>query len=189
MAYVRLKPDDRRAQLLALAIPMFNERPYDDFSMDDLARAANVSKGLLYHYFPSKRALYLEGLRAAAAEMIAIGESDPGLPQAERLEIAVDAYLTYVREHAAAYRALLRGGIGTDPEVAAVVEEVREAIRDRVLAGFGVEQPRPRLRMAVTGWVGLVEAASLEWLARPAMSQEELLRILTAALPAIVSTL
>ncbi|HEY7200401.1 MAG TPA: TetR/AcrR family transcriptional regulator, partial [Candidatus Dormibacteraeota bacterium] len=95
----------------------------------------------------------------------------------------------YVREHAAAYRALLRGGIGTDPEVAAVVEEVREAIRDRVLAGFGVEQPRPRLRMAVTGWVGLVEAASLEWLARPAMSQDELLRILTLALPAIVSTL
>ncbi|HXM56867.1 MAG TPA: helix-turn-helix domain-containing protein [Candidatus Dormibacteraeota bacterium] len=189
MAYIRLSPDDRRAQLLALAIRMFTERPYDDFSMDDLAAAAGVSKGLLYHYFPSKRALYMEGLRAAAAEMMALGESDPGLPLDEQLEIAVDAYLTYVRDHAAAYRALLRGGIGTDPEVAAVAEEVRQAIRDRVLAAFGIDQPRPRLRLAVTGWVGLVEAISLEWLERQDLSQEELLRLLTAALPALLDTL
>jgi AcrR family transcriptional regulator len=189
MAYIRLSPDDRRAQLLALAIRMFTERPYDEFSMDDLAAAAGVSKGLLYHYFPSKRALYLEGLRAAAAEMMALGESDPSLPLADQLEIAVSAYLTYVRDHAAAYRALLRGGIGTDPEVAAVAEEVRQQIRDRVLASSGIEHPRPKLRLAVMGWVGFVEAVSLEWLEEREQSQEEVLRLLTAALPAILGAL
>ena len=187
MAYIRLSPDDRRAQLLELAIRMFTERPYDDFSMDELAGAAGVSKGLLYHYFPSKRALYLESLRAAAAEMMRLTRADPGLPAARQLETAVDAYLTYVREHAAGYRALLRGGIGTDPGVAAVAEEVRQAIRDRVLAGFGIDEPRPRLRLAVTGWVGLVEAASLDWLERADVSQEELVRLLTGALPAILA--
>jgi AcrR family transcriptional regulator len=189
MAYIRLSPDDRRAQLLELAIRMFTERPYDDFSMDELAGTAGVSKGLLYHYFPSKRALYLEVLRAAAADMMALTRTDPTRPQSEQLRTAVDAYLTYVREHAAGYRALLRGGIGTDPSVAAVAEEVRRAIRDRVLAASGIVEPRPRLRLAVTGWVGLVEAASLDWVERSDVSQEELVALLTSALPAILATL
>jgi AcrR family transcriptional regulator len=189
MAYIRLSPDDRRAQLLELAIRMFTERPYDDFSMDELAGLAGVSKGLLYHYFPSKRALYLEVLRAAAAELMALTRADATLPVADQLRTAVGAYLTYVREHAAGYRALLRGGIGTDPDVAAVADEVRRAIRDRVLAASGVLEPRPRLRLAITGWVGLVEASSLDWVERSDVSQEELLAMLTAALPAILATL
>ena len=189
MAYIRLSPDHRRAQLLELAIRMFTERPYDDFSMDELAGAAGVSKGLLYHYFPSKRALYMASLRAAASEMMAVTRTDAGLPRSEQLKAAVDAYLTYVREHAAGYRALLRGGIGADPGVAAVAEEVRRAMRDRVLAGFGIAEARPRLRLAVTGWVGLVEAASLDWLEHSDISQEELLELLTSALPAILATL
>src|SRR5262249_42314705 len=164
MAYVRLSPDDRRAQLLALAVRMFTERPYDDFSMDELAASASVSKGLLYHYFPSKRALYLEVLRGAAAELLALMQPQPGPPLAEQVRASLIAYLAYVRERASAYRAILRGGIGTDPEVVAVAEAVRRQIRDWILAGLQIRQPSPRLRITITGWVGLVEAASLDWL-------------------------
>src|SRR5215831_531124 len=120
MAYVRLSPDNRRAQLLSLAVRMFTERPYDDFSMDELAASAGVSKGLLYHYFPSKRGLYLEVLRSAAAELMGLMRLQPDLPPDEQLRAALLAYMTYVRDRADAYRAMLRGGIGTDPEVAAV---------------------------------------------------------------------
>ena len=45
---------------------MFSERAYDEVSIDDLARAAGVSKGLLYHYFPTKRDLYVAALGEAA---------------------------------------------------------------------------------------------------------------------------
>jgi AcrR family transcriptional regulator len=189
MAYVRLSPADRRARLLALALRMFTERPYDDFSMDEVAEEAGVSKGLLYHYFPSKRELYREALRAASAELLAVVETDRDLPRAERLDSAVRAYLTYVRDHAPAYRGLLRGGIGTDPEVAAVAEQVRKAMRERVLTGLGIDRPRPRLRLAVTGWIGMVEAASLDWLERSDVSLEELVRLLTSSLPAILDAL
>jgi AcrR family transcriptional regulator len=189
MAYIRLSPSVRRDQLLDLAVRMFTERPYDDFSMDDVAAAAGVSKGLLYHYFPSKRALYLEALRASADELLALVATDTSLPLERQLDVAVHSYLTYVRGHAAAYRALLRGGVGTDPEVAAVAEQVRQVIRERVLAGLGIEQPRPRLRLAVTGWVGMVEAASLEWLEGSSVSLEELQQLVTSWLPAILATL
>src|SRR5690349_7030029 len=113
MAYARLSPDDRRAQLLDLAVRMFAERPYDDFSMDELAAAAGVSKGLLYHYFDSKRSLYTEVLRGAAAELMGLMRPQPELPLADQLRAALLAYMTYVRERAALYRHKLR--IGTDP--------------------------------------------------------------------------
>src|SRR5512143_3545076 len=67
---VRLDNDERRAQLLALARKAFSDRSYDDVSIDDLAREAKISKGLLYHYFPTKRDLYVAGLREIAEELV-----------------------------------------------------------------------------------------------------------------------
>src|SRR5438105_8048215 len=112
-AYARLAPDERRAQLLALGIGLFSHRSYDDFSMDDVAEQAGVSKGLLYHYFPTKREFYIASLRAAASEMLELTDPPRGVPLPEQLRHGVDAYLRYAQDHAAAYRAVLRGGLGT----------------------------------------------------------------------------
>ena len=60
----RLLVDERRAQLLSLGLQLFGERSYDEVSIDELAREAQISKGLLYHYFPTKRDLYVAGLQA-----------------------------------------------------------------------------------------------------------------------------
>src|SRR5450432_4371562 len=68
---LRLDNDARRAQLLLLARKAFSDRSYDDVSIDDLAREAKISKGLLYHYFPTKRDLYVAGLREIANEIVA----------------------------------------------------------------------------------------------------------------------
>lgn len=189
MGNLRLSPDDRRAQLLALAVRMFTERPYDDFSMDDLAGTAGVSKGLLYHYFPSKRALYLEVLRGAASELLDLMRPEAGLPLPDQLRAALLAYMTYVRQRADAYRALLRGGIGNDPEVAEVAEDVRRAIRGRILASLGTPRPSPRLRVTVAGWVGLVEAASLDWLEHDDLDDVRLVDLLVDALDALLASL
>src|ERR1700752_3208113 len=67
---VRLDNDERRAQLLALARKAFSDRSYDEVSIDDLAREARISKGLLYHYFPTKRDLYVAGLAQIADELM-----------------------------------------------------------------------------------------------------------------------
>src|SRR5687767_328836 len=93
---IRLENDQRRAQLLALGVQAFSERTYDDVSIDDIAKAAGISKGLLYHYFPTKRDLYLAGLRATAAELIAsttAATSDMAMPPLERMRAGLDAYL------------------------------------------------------------------------------------------------
>ena len=62
----------------------------------------------------------------------------------------------------------MRGGIGSDPEVAAVLEKVRAGIVDEFLSGAPISavlRARPLSRIAIRGWIGMVEAVSIEWLA------------------------
>src|SRR3569623_1819861 len=81
---VRLDNDARRAQLLLRARKAFSDRSYDEVSIDDLAREAKISKGLRYHYFPTKRDLYVAGLREIAEELVLTLTSVPReLPPAD----------------------------------------------------------------------------------------------------------
>src|SRR5579871_3685522 len=82
----RLLVDERRAQLIALGIQVFGERPYDDVSIEDLARAAHISKGLLYHYFPTKRDFYVAAIGQATKDLLAKTSTARTLPPNERLE-------------------------------------------------------------------------------------------------------
>src|SRR3954447_89986 len=60
----RLEPDARREQILECAVRLFGERPYASVSTTDIAREAGVARGLLNHYFGTKRDLSLEVVRA-----------------------------------------------------------------------------------------------------------------------------
>jgi hypothetical protein len=104
-------------------------------------------------------------VRHSADEMQAVTETDPDLAPLERLSAGLDRYLEYVDTHARGYSTVLRAGIGSDREVAAIVEDVRSAMANRILDDFpGEAPPPPGVRIAVRGWVGFAEAASLEWL-------------------------
>src|SRR5688572_31898917 len=101
---VRLDNDERRAQLLQLARKAFSDRSYDDVSIDDLAREAKISKGLLYHYFPTKRDLYVAGLSEIAAELVAAITAVPvDLAPIERVRASLDAYLGHITRHSRAF--------------------------------------------------------------------------------------
>lgn len=189
---VRLDNDARRAQLLALARKAFADNSYDDCSIDDLAHEAKISKGLLYHYFPTKRDLYVAALREIADELVArVIAISVDLPPAERVRGGLDAYLGYLEHHARAFVALMRGGIGSDPEVAAIVEGVRKRLSDLLLEGSPFAKllgDSPRFTVAARGWIGFVEQVSIDWCADPRMSRGELIELLSQILFAIIST-
>ncbi len=180
----RLQLDERREQLLELGLQLFSERSYDEVAIDDIAKAAGISKGLLYHYFGSKRAFYVQVIRVAAARLLEATQPDSDLPDVERARAGIDAYLVYVSERAGAYRALMRGGIGVDPEVLGVIEDVRAEIIQRMMAGVGLEQPRPIFRNTARAWIGAVEAASLDWLEHQDIERETLVEMLLSSLGA-----
>ena len=68
-AYTRLDVDERRRQLLDLGAELFTRHGYEELSMAKIAKAAGISKALLYHYFPSKQAYFAATLEQAAAEL------------------------------------------------------------------------------------------------------------------------
>jgi AcrR family transcriptional regulator len=162
----RLDVDARRAQLLALGLDIFAARAYDDVPIDEIARAAGISKGLLFHYFPSKRHYYVATIREAARDLLAQTTAEHVEGPIARLEAGLDAYIAYISRHGPAYAAMLRGGIGSDPEVSAVVEETRGIFLARLMKGMPAATPTPLLRTALRAWLGFVEAAAIEWIER-----------------------
>jgi AcrR family transcriptional regulator len=63
-----------------VAFRVFAERGYDATSMDDVARAAGITKASIYHHVPSKEALLARGLDRALSALFAVLEE----PQAQR---------------------------------------------------------------------------------------------------------
>jgi AcrR family transcriptional regulator len=183
-ARARFPFDERRRRLLEIGLAAFSSRPYDEVSMDQLAAAAGVSKGLLYHYFPTKRDFYREVLVAAVEDMRRLTEPDPALPPPEQLRMGLTAFLDYARDHAAGFSALLRGGIGSDPEIARVVADFRRAVLERVLRALGVIGPGPELQLALRAWLGFAEAAALVWVEEGGVDRDLVGRLIARALHA-----
>jgi AcrR family transcriptional regulator len=179
--------ESRRDDLIRVGLELFSARPYHEVSIDDLAAAASVSKGLLYHYFPSKRDLYVALIRAAVDEMRDVTAPRGGPPGPERLRRSLDAYLDFVEHREQGFRAVLQGGIGADQEIWQIVEEMRTLTVERLMHGLGVHRPRPVLRSVLRGWVGFLEASSLDWLAHRDLSREQLRDTLMVALGSLLA--
>jgi AcrR family transcriptional regulator len=183
---LRLQIDERRAQLLELGIQLFSTRSYEDISIDEVAEAAGISKGLLYHYFQGKREFYVETIRSASQQLQRLTEPDPNLDPAARLRAAVDAHLNYVQEHGPVYAAIYRSGVAIAPEVSEILEDHREVVMRYFLENFGIARPRPVLRSALRGWISMVEGASLDWIAHPELTRDALRDLLIAGYVAML---
>ena len=57
--YSRLDPGQRRDQILDAANDLFAERGYEEVSIEDIARAAGVTRGLVHHYFGGRTEVYI----------------------------------------------------------------------------------------------------------------------------------
>src|SRR6201994_3908804 len=76
--------DDREQAILATAERLLQERPLADFSVDDLAKGAGISRPTFYFYFQSKNAVLLSLLdqmnRKALTALTALGTKLSGDP-------------------------------------------------------------------------------------------------------------
>ncbi|WP_078588921.1 MULTISPECIES: TetR/AcrR family transcriptional regulator [Streptomyces] len=171
----RLSVDERREQLIAVALELFSRRPPEEVSIDDIAAAAGASRPLVYHYFPGKQALYEESLRRAGQELSARFEEPMEGPLSERLYRVMGRYLDFVHSHGPGFAALLRGGsVAASAGTSAVIDDVRRAAQEQILAHLAVPTPSPGLRLTVRAWIANAEITSLEWLGERSVPLEEL---------------
>jgi AcrR family transcriptional regulator len=161
----RMGVEERRQQLISVALDLFSHRSPDDVSIDDIATAAGISRPLLYHYFPGKHSLYEAAVRRAADELAVLFAEPERGPMSERLLRVMGRYFDFVEEHGPGFTALLRGGsaVGSSRSVA-VIDEVRQAAYEQLLAHLRIDEPGPRLSLVLRSWVGLAETTALAWL-------------------------
>jgi AcrR family transcriptional regulator len=173
---------DRRAALLEIGLALFADRTPDEVRVEDVARAAGISTGLLYNYFGSKRQFHVAVVAAAYEHLRAATEPDPQLPPDERLRASLTGFLNHVRENATGWAWLLRGASGADAELVALGDAMRQTVIDRVLGD--IPTATPAARIAVRGWIGFIEAAAVSWLQQPTVDPDQVIDLMVAALHA-----
>ncbi|MEU9983187.1 TetR/AcrR family transcriptional regulator [Streptomyces sp. NPDC050856] len=163
----RMGVEERRRQLIEVALDLFGRRSPEEVSIDEIAAAAGISRPLVYHYFPGKQSLYEAALRLAADELAGRFLEPREGPLGARLLRVMGRYFDFVEEHGPGFAALMRGGpaVGSATATAtATIDEVRRAARDQILAHLGVTDPPARLELVVRSWVSLAESTALIWL-------------------------
>ena len=153
--FTRLESDQRRAQILDCARRLFSERHYGAVSLAQVAREAGVTRGLLHHYFGTKRDLYVAVVRSMVTPPADLLADLPAGDRGTVLAHAVDLFLDAVRANRETWLATVGAqGFGRDAEVEAVLEEAREATAERVIElvrpgarpSAGAARGHPRVR-------------------------------------------
>ena len=161
----RMGVDERRQQLIGVALDLFSRRSPEDVSIDEIAAAAGISRPLVYHYFPGKQSLYEAALRRAADELAARFLEPPEGPLGARLLRVMGRFFDFVDEHGPGFSALMRGGPAVGSSTAnAMIDGVRQAAYEQIITHLGVSEPPARLELVVRSWVSLAESTAVIWL-------------------------
>jgi AcrR family transcriptional regulator len=163
--YIRLDPARRREQILSAANVLFVERAYDEVSIEDIANAAGVTRGLVHQYFGGRKEVYISLLARLGAQRRDELRSPVGrgARARDRQRIAL-ARLDRGQPHDLARHDRARGDIA-DPDVRRVVADlVRHAVALLTTFHADIGEDSPRLRYALECWTGLNRTATRCWL-------------------------
>ena len=187
-----LEAEERRAQILRVAAQLFSERNYDAVSTAEVAREAGVARGLVNHYFRTKRELYVAVVRSMLEVPDDLFPAPADADQSERnavLSDAVDRWLRAVKANRGTWLACIGAqGFGRDPELEAVLEDARRRIIDQLIAlAWGPpSEATPEVRALMRGYEGFAQAITADWLTSGRLARREVHQLLVQGLVALV---
>jgi len=163
----RLSPEDRRAELLALGAEVFGKLPYDEVRIDEIAERAGVSRALMYHYFPDKRAFFTAVVKDEADRLYE--STSNNAPPAggtffEEIRMGVLAYFAWHEQNPEAAWAAYVGLGRSDPVLLGIDDEAKNRQMDHIMGRIGefvsvipgrTLQPDVErdLRVIIYGWI------------------------------------
>ncbi len=155
---------ETRQRLVAAAVDLFSEKSYDDVAAGDIAKAAGVAHGLLFHYFGSKRGIYLQALREAVDQLDEAFSFESNLPPPQQLRRALTSNLHYLSRRRGLALRLVLGGRGADPEAWEVFEAGRWRAIGATWAMLGLDPDNHALRITGRAAVAAIDEATVYWL-------------------------
>ncbi|MER5445529.1 TetR/AcrR family transcriptional regulator [Streptomyces sp. NPDC002766] len=184
----RMGVEERRQQLIGVALELFSQRSPDEVSIDEIAAAAGISRPLVYHYFPGKLSLYEAALKRAAQDLAGRFDEPHEGPLGNRLRRVMRRFFDFVDEHGPGFSALMRGGPAVGSSATnALVDAVRQAAYVQILSHLDVDDPPARLELVVRSWISLAESTALIWLDGRRIPRAELEKQLVHDFAALVA--
>ena len=156
--------EETRARIIAAAVELFSENSYDEVAVADIAKAAGVAHGLLFHYFHSKRGIYVEAMHTAAEELVQAFIFNSDLPPSQQFRDALASHLDYLATHRGLALRLVLGGRGADPKAWEAFEAGRWRAVEATVELMGLDSQRPAVQMAGRAIVSAIDEATVYWL-------------------------
>jgi AcrR family transcriptional regulator len=170
----RLARVERERLMLRAAGEAFATHGFHGSSMDEIARAAGITKPMLYRYFGSKEGLYAAYLQMTGRELVDMVRAPDTRGQSPqlRLRAGLQAFLTYVKEHRAGWT-VLHGETAapSDAQIAREIAELRGRIIRMLTTLFGDEA-------YAHAFTGAAESLATWWVNTPDPSIDEASAIL-----------
>ena len=121
------QPEEKQKNIIDAALATFGKMGYKKASMNDIATAAGISKGLVFHYFGSKKALYLYLAEISGAIFLSEMKSrfDKNISDFfDRIKLATEIKMSVMKKYPALLLFLGSMYYETDEEVADSIKEI-----------------------------------------------------------------
>lgn len=160
-----------RAKLLDAGAALFFDHSFDNVSIEDITKMANVAHGLLFHYFKTKLDFYVEVYARFVSELHErrVAATATGSPE-QRLRKFIQMHMQLFRQQGEAYTYHARGG--EHAKVVAVSEASRHEGVLLLLSFFSSSAPPVVDQIVCRAWLGLMDELILAWIENPDISEE-----------------
>ena len=157
---------------------MFAEKPYEDVLMEDIAARAGVSRATLYHYYTSKRDLYVAIFERASDRFLARVSYEPHRPLAQQLAAGLEAHIQSFVDHPYEAVTINRGALSDDPAIQAIISQELNVVGQRLIDELVAQGClRDAIEIAVEGWLAFVRAACVKWVQSQNIPRAELTKM------------
>jgi len=148
--------------LLDAALEHFARRPYDEVVASEITESAGVANGLLFHYFASKRGIYLEALAKAVHDLNSACAVDTLAPVGAQIRQLLTQHLTYLAENEnLALNVILNRSGPTDALEA--FEASRRGMLAWIVDKIGLRD-EPDTQLILRSFGAAVDEATIRWL-------------------------
>ena len=117
----------RRTEILEAAKEIFSSTGFHKADMNEIAKRANIAKGTVYLYFPSKKELFIavikEGLENLSKKIMDDGENIDD--SVEKIKKAISTYMLFFKHHQALYRILLHPDLELIDSIAETMKDIK----------------------------------------------------------------
>jgi AcrR family transcriptional regulator len=184
----RLTSESRRDQLVKAAAAVIAKQGYAGFSLDDVAYRADVTRNLLYHYFPRGRIdLFLAALDRAGSDLTAGWITDSDLSTDERTAANFERVADHVMKPSDSWLVYRQARGLADREVQAMLRGYQEIVLSSVAMNqLGTGDPPPAARVALIAYLAYVETA-LDAARELGVDRDEVRRLLVTVLEATLA--